>query len=493
MFTLTVFLLGLYFSVLLFIVTYCMLQFVHLYDYNKYHASDAYKKLAAVTMPDDKLPFVTIQLPLFNELYVTERLLDNIVLLDYPKDKYEIQVLDDSTDESLEISRKKVAELKAKGFNIELIRRPNRKGFKAGALKYGMETAKGEFLAIFDADFLPRPNFLKATVPHFYTDDKIGVVQTRWEHLNRDYSLITRLQAMQLNVHFTIEQTGRCAGNHFLQFNGTAGVWRKKTIDDAGGWEADTLTEDLDLSYRAQLKGWRIHYLEYIGSPAELPVEMPGFKGQQFRWMKGGAENARKILPTVWRSNLSLREKMYSTMHLFSSSVFVMILVAGLISVPLQFLVQTLAFDTKLFSISLLGLLSVVFIYYAANIKAELGEGQRENVWKFMFQFPLFLSLSMGMSLHNALAVIEGWVGKQSDFIRTPKFGSMGNKIVGKKYFAKKIPTSTIVELLLAVYFLVAVIANFRISDHSFITFHTMLCIGFGSIAGYSIKHVLES
>jgi len=242
-------------------------------------------------------PMVTVQLPLYNEQYVVERLIDTIAAFDYPKDRFEIHILDDSNDETLDIVKRKVEEYKAKGFQIEQILRPIRQGFKAGALKDGTIFAKGEFLAIFDADFMPRADFLKKTVP-FFQDPKVGVVQTRWEHINQNYSLITKLQALQLNVHFTVEQVGRMQGDYFLQFNGTAGVWRKSTIDDAGGWEADTLTEDLDLSIRAQMKGWKIKFLEEIGSPAELPAEMNALKSQQFRWMKGGAETARKMLPT---------------------------------------------------------------------------------------------------------------------------------------------------------------------------------------------------
>jgi len=235
-----------------------------------------------------------------------------------------------------EISKRKTEEYKAKGFNIDFFHRVDRKGYKAGALKEGMKHAKGEFIAIFDADFLPREDFLLTTVPYFQ-DEEVGVVQTRWEHINRDYSMLTRLQAMQLNVHFTIEQLGRKVSNCFLQFNGTAGVWRRETIDSAGGWEADTLTEDLDLSYRAQMKGWEIKYLEKFGSPAELPAEMNALKSQQFRWMKGGAENARKLLPKVWNSDMPFSRKLQATSHLLSSGVFLFILIAGLVSVPLMY------------------------------------------------------------------------------------------------------------------------------------------------------------
>ena len=310
---------------------YCLLQFHLLFYYKRFHWSNQNATyLRADT--DDDLPFVTIQLPVFNEMYVVERLIDKIVEFDYPKDKYEIHVLDDSTDETLEISRRKVEEYKAKGFHIELLHRTDRTGYKAGALKEGMKRAKGEFIAIFDADFLPRKDFLRTTIPYF-NNPKVGVVQTRWEHINKDYSLITQLQALQLNVHFTVEQAGRRAGNFMLQFNGTAGVWRTECINDAGGWEADTLTEDLDLSYRAQMKGWEITYLEKFGSPAELPAEMNGLKSQQYRWMKGGAETAKKMLPTVWKSDLSFLQKLHATVHLMSSGVFLFIFLGGVFSV----------------------------------------------------------------------------------------------------------------------------------------------------------------
>ena len=229
-------------------------------------------KVAPLSDEDDH-PFVTVQLPIYNELYVVERLLDSVAALDYPKDRFEIQLLDDSDDETLEVAAKKIAELQARGIQAIHVRRPERGGFKAGALAYGMEHAKGESIAVFDADFIPNPNFLKATIPHF-KDDKLGVVQARWEHINQDYSMLTEALAFHLDAHFTIEQFGRNAGGYFMNFNGTAGVWRKKCIEEAGGWEYETLTEDLDLSYRAQLKGWNFRYVDEIGAPAELPAEM---------------------------------------------------------------------------------------------------------------------------------------------------------------------------------------------------------------------------
>jgi len=252
-------------------------------------------------------------------------------------------VIDDSTDDSLELARAKVEEYQAQGFQIELVTRSDRTGYKAGALKAAMSKVKGEFIAIFDADFLPEKDFLRKTLPYFQNNEKLAVVQTRWGHINQGHSLLTEVQAFQLNVHFTVEQKGRQLGDYFLQFNGTAGVWRKAAIEDAGGWEADTLTEDLDLSYRAQLKGWKIMYLQDTIAPAELPSEMLGLKSQQHRWMKGGAETAKKLLPQVWASPMKFRSKVHGSIHLLGSSVFLSIFLLGIFSVPLIFVVMPLS------------------------------------------------------------------------------------------------------------------------------------------------------
>ena len=480
-----------YVIALIYITAYCLLQFHLLYYYKRYnwmHKNLQYMKASH----SDDLPFVTIQLPIFNEMYVVERLVDKIAQIEYPKDKFEIHILDDSIDETVKISRRKVEEYKAKGFNIELYHRTDRKGYKAGALKEAMPFAKGEFIAIFDADFLPRKDFLLTTIPYF-DDEGIGVVQTRWEHINQNYSMLTRLQAMQLNVHFTVEQLGRQAGKCLLQFNGTAGVWRRKTIEDAGGWEADTLTEDLDLSYRAQLKGWQIIYLEKFGSPAELPAEMNGLKSQQFRWMKGGAENARKLLPTVWKSNLPLPQKLHATGHLLASGVFLFVFLAGVFSVPLMFALQEVGVDTGFFKYFLIATLSIIAVYYVANVQAELKkEAYFKKLFKFIILFPVFLALSMGLSLHNSIAVIQGYIGKQSPFIRTPKFNIQGFRDSFKKqnYLAKKLPLTTVLEGLLAFYFLLGIIGGFYLPSNPFFIFHLMLMMGYGTICFYSVRHL---
>ena len=474
---------------LIYITIFCLTQLQLLWRYKKKGIVDV---LTFDKNSEDLLPFVTIQLPIYNEQYVVVRLIDNMCRINYPKDRFEIQVLDDSDDETLEISRKKVKEYRKKGFNIELVTRETRTGYKAGALQHGLKTAKGEFIAIFDADFLPKPEFLLATIPYFQNSN-IGVVQTKWEHLNQNYSLITRLQAFQLNVHFTVEQSGRQAADYLLQFNGTAGVWRKETIEDAGGWEADTLTEDLDLSIRAQLKGWTIRYLEDIGSPAELPAEMNGLKSQQFRWMKGGAETAKKMLPTVWKSSLTRKKKVHATIHLLSSTIFIFVFLVGVISVPLLFALGPLGINADYFTFFLVGLLSIAAVYYVANVQASWqDESGMRAFFKFIVMFPLFLSLSMGLSLHNSIAVLQGYIGKKSPFIRTPKFNIQGITDTFRKsnYLPEKIPFTTFLEGLLAVYFMGAIIAAIYYNDTTFIFFHLLLTFGYGAICYYSIRHL---
>jgi cellulose synthase/poly-beta-1,6-N-acetylglucosamine synthase-like glycosyltransferase len=506
------FVLAVYTLSLAYITLYCVIQFNLLYHYKKGQNQSSNlpqaKAARAAQVPvaaggdafaaeeEEDWPFVTIQLPIFNELYVIERLMEAVANFDYPRDRFEIHVLDDSTDETVEVVAAKVAELQARGLDVQQIRREVRQGFKAGALRDGMSVARGEFIAIFDADFLPRPDFLRQTIPHFEKDN-IGVVQTRWEHINQDYSLITQLQALQLNVHFTVEQAGRMRGDYLLQFNGTAGVWRRQTIEDAGGWEADTLTEDLDLSIRAQLKGWRILFLEGIGSPAELPAEMNSFKSQQYRWMKGGAETAKKMLPTVWRSALSLRQKLQATSHLLSSSIFVFVFLTGVFSVPLLFFLGdfiAMGFSKNFFAYFLIGLLSIIAIYYVANVQspANQEESFSKSVFKFLVLFPLFLALSMGLSLHNSIAVIQGWIGKQTPFVRTPKFNikNMRDSFQQSNYLTEKLKPSTIGEGILALYFAGAVGAGFYLQNTTFIAFHILLALGYGAIFIFTLRHL---
>ena len=481
----------LYTVTLMYITAYCLLQFQLLYFYNRYHKKNSADR---PSLDPANLPFVTIQLPIYNEQYVVERLIDNICALDYPKDRFEVQVLDDSTDETVALVQAKVEHYKSKGFQIEQITRTNRKGFKAGALKEATVKAKGDFIAIFDADFLPRPSFLRRTLPYFKHPD-VGVVQTRWEHINKNYSLLTTLQALQLNVHFTVEQLGRLAGNHMLQFNGTAGIWRRQTIDEAGGWSDDTLTEDLDLSIRAQLKGWKIRYLEEVGSPAELPAEMSSFKSQQYRWMKGGAETAKKMLPTVWRSSIPLSSKIHTTFHLLGSTLFIFVFMLGILSVPMLFALRQVQVNSGVFSIFIIGTLSIIAIYYVANVSNQYTNPDRKivrDVIKFVFLFPVFLAMSMGLSLHNSIAVLQGYIGKKTAFVRTPKFDIRSLKDTFKKgqYRTGKLELTTILEGLLCLYFIFAIVLGFHLGDRSMIFFHAMLALGYGGIFIYSIKHL---
>lgn len=450
---------------------------------------------------------VTVQLPIYNELYVVERLIDAVARFNYPKEKFEIQVLDDSTDETTEIVKGKVNEWKENGVDIVHIRRENREGFKAGALKNGLEKAKGDFIAVFDADFIPLENFLQNTIPYF-TDEKIGMVQTRWEHINRNYSLLTYLQAFGLDAHFSIEQVGRNAGGSFINFNGTGGIWRKECIIDAGNWESDTLTEDLDLSYRAQLKGWKFQYLEDVGSPAELPPVMSALKSQQYRWTKGGAETAKKHVGNVLKSKFPLSVKWHALFHLLNSAVFISIIVCAITSIPLLLLKPQFPQFKELFWFASLFLVSFVIIGILYYVSYQISESRisTSNTRKvnsifpfrifrpasagsFFIDFPFFLSVSMGLSLHNAIAVIEGYIGRKTPFIRTPKFNIQKSDDSWKenKYLSKKFNLLTIAEGLLALYFSYGIYQAFKMNDFGLLPFHLMLTFGFGTVFYYSV------
>ncbi|HEX7356615.1 MAG TPA: cellulose synthase family protein [Ignavibacteriaceae bacterium] len=429
---------------------------------------------------------VTIQLPLYNEMYVIERLIDAVCEIDYPKDKMEIQVLDDSTDETTAIVAKVVEEKKKLGFDISHVRRGSREGFKAGALKEGMKIAKGDFIAIFDADFIPQKEFLKRTLSYF-TDEKVGMVQTRWEHLNGDYSIITKAQALALDGHFVIEQSVRNKSGFFINFNGTGGVWRKQCIEDAGNWHADTLTEDLDLSYRAQLIGWRFVFLKDFTSPAELPSEINALKAQQFRWTKGAVETAKKILPLVWKSKVPLRVKLQSTFHLTNNLVFPFILLAAILNVPLIFIKNSGAHEIY-FAIMSLFVLAFVssFLFYLYSQKDIRTDWRRRIVL-----FPLFMAGSMGLAVNNSRAVFEGLMNRKSEFVRTPKFKQESEKdtFIGNKYLNKKLGLSVFVEAVLAVYCFIGVLSSIYFMELASIPFQVLFTMGFSFIAYTSIKH----
>ena len=473
---------------ILFIFLYSLIQLTLTLKYRKSKRDPLQLQPPALV----KFPMVTIQLPIFNEQYVSERLIDATVKIDYPKDKFEIQVLDDSTDETFELIANKVGALQQEGFNIKHIHRVIRQGFKAGALAEGLVICEGEFVAIFDADFIPAKNFLMDSLIHF-TNEKIGLVQTKWLHLNKNYNFLTRLQAFGLDAHFTVEQGGRNAAGHFINFNGTAGVWRKKCINEAGGWESDTLTEDLDLSYRAQLKGWEFKYLEGIGSPAELPAAMNALKTQQYRWNKGAAECAVKNLDKVIKSkDVSNSTKVHAIFHLMNSFVFVCILLTGLLSVPLMY-IKSVYFELGyLFQVAAVFSLSFVFLaFFYWTSTAMNYENKTKGFLKFISSFPIFLSVYMGLSLHNTIAVCEGYAGKKSPFVRTPKFNLVKNDGVWKKnkYISRKINPLTYVELLLSVYFIAAIGIGIYLGDSGLMPFHIMLAFGFGVIGLFSVKH----
>lgn len=440
-------------------------------------------------------PKVTVQLPMFNEMYVAERIIDSCAAFDYPKDKLQIQVLDDSTDETKDLIAKKVAEVAATGINIQHIHRVDRTGYKAGALDAAMDRVEGDFIAIFDADFIPDADFLKKTMPYFQ-DENVGVVQTRWGHLNKDYSLLTELQAFGLNGHFAIEQGGRNSAGHFINFNGTGGIWRKTCIEDAGGWEHDTLTEDLDLSYRAQMKGWKFQYLEDVISPAELPITMSALKSQQHRWMKGGVECFKKM----WKRLLTTKgvkfaDRVHGISHLFNSSVFLFILAVAILSLVVLHVKDSFSDLNYILRFMSIFIISTLFlmVYYWFSFR-DRKENGKKSFFQFVGRFFTFLIMSMGMSINNTVAVIEGYMGIKSSFVRTPKFNvSIKSEFKQNKYDKKKLNIVNILEGIFAVVFLFTAINRTIYGDLGMVPFHLMLGIGFGMVFYYSVKEIRDA
>ncbi|MEN8194240.1 MAG: glycosyltransferase [Bacteroidota bacterium] len=429
---------------------------------------------------------ITIQLPIYNEKYVVERLINSVCKIDYPTDKLEIQVLDDSTDETVEITRRLVEQKKNEGINIVHLHRKNREGYKAGALNEGLQIASGDFIAIFDADFIPSKDFLIKTLPYF-SSDKIGMVQSRWEHSNEDQSLLTMVQAFGLNGHFVVEQSVRNKSGFFINFNGTAGVLRKECIEDAGGWQGDTITEDLDLSYRAQLKGWKFIYLKNFSTPAELPDEINSLKAQQFRWTKGAIETAKKLLAKVWKSKFSLRIKLQSTFHLTNNLVFPFILLVSILNLPIIFIKATGNYENTFvwMSIFILAVVSSFLLYYSAQSVS------RHSWIKKVMLFPLFLSTSMGLSVNNTRAVVEGFLNKETEFVRTPKYleAYFRKDKIDNEYIPRIDFTIAIIELFLSLYSLVGVVISFYNKDVGAFFFNLFFFIGFGIVSVLSLKH----
>ncbi len=453
-----------------------------------------YYKTSKITFSEEELPSnlpnVTIQLPIYNEMYVIKRLIKSVCNIDYSKEKLEIQVLDDSTDNTQQIAKSLVEKYREKGYDIQYIHRDNRQGFKAGALKYGLSLAKGEFVAIFDADFIPNRDFLKKTIPHF-KNPKVGCVQTRWEHLNENYSMMTKALALALDGHFAIEQQVRNKAGFFINFNGTAGIWRKETIIDAGNWQDDTLTEDMDLSFRAQLKGWKFIFLNDVTSPAELPADINALKTQQFRWTKGAVETAKKILPEVFKSNIPLKIKLECFVHLTSNIVFPFIILVAILNIPLLIIKNQIGgYDEYYTLLSIFVLASIsTFLFYLYGQRALHLDWRKRILY-----FPIFLAGSMGMAVNNTKAVLEALFNKKSGFERTPKYNIIKNtdNWRTKKYVQKKISFTIIFELLLTIYFVVGIFISAYYLEISAIPFQIMFLFGFGSVGILSLKHALS-
>ena len=462
-----------YFVVLILLASYGLHRYTLVYLYYK-------KKKNKTVEPAEKfadLPRVTVQLPIFNEQYVVDRLLQAICRLDYPREKLDIQLLDDSTDETVEVARSLVEHYAAQGHPVTYIHRTNREGYKAGALHEGLRTATGEFVAIFDADFVPPPDFLLRTIHHF-TDPKIGMVQTRWTHINRNYSFLTEVEAILLDGHFVLEHSGRARHDVFFNFNGTAGIWRRQAIEDAGGWQHDTLTEDTDLSYRAQLKGWKFVYRQDIECPAELPVEMTAFKTQQARWAKGLIQTGKKILPCVLKSDQPFRVKLEAWYHLTANLSYPLMVVLSVLLLPAMVIrfyqgwFQMLYIDIPLFLASTFSISSFYLV------------SQRElfpKTWpRALLYLPFLMALGIGLTVTNTIAVFEALIGKQTAFARTPKYRveSKKDKLQATKY-RKRLGWVPWIELLIGSYFAMTVFYALQNENYLTVPFLLLFVVGY--------------
>jgi len=464
----------LYFFVLVLLAIYGFHRYLMVYLYYKY------KRRATQVKPEAPLtayPDVTIQLPLYNEQYVTERLIETVCRIDYPKEHLEIQVLDDSTDETQAIARACVDRYFEQGFDIQYIHRTDRVGYKAGALREGLMNARGEFIAIFDADFIPPTDILHNILPGF-SDERVGMIQTRWAYLNREYSLLTQVQAIMLDGHFIMEHGARSQSGRFFNFNGTAGMWRRKSIDDAGGWQHDTLTEDLDLSYRAQLKGQRFIFLEAVESPSELPIEMNAFKSQQHRWSKGSIQTAKKLLPTVLRSALPLRVKLEAIFHLTNNMAYVLMMMLSILMFP-SIVIRVQAGWISSFWIDLPFLMaatiSVSLFYLFSEREVDRVQWKRRILY-----LPFLMSIGIGICINNTKAVIEALIGHWSTFQRTPKYGIQGRK--GHRKWMQYSGLKTwlpLLELLFAFHFALLIYYTAVNKIYSSIPFLFLFFIGF--------------
>jgi cellulose synthase/poly-beta-1,6-N-acetylglucosamine synthase-like glycosyltransferase len=438
--------LGLYFLTLVILAIFGLHRYIMVYLYFRHRD----RRAPEAPLPQT-LPRVTVQLPLYNEMYVVDRLLDSVTKIRYPRQLLEIQVLDDSTDETVTISEAAVARYREQGFDIHYTHRDERTGYKAGALEAGLEIAKGEFILIFDADFVAPADILEKTLGHF-SDPGVGMVQVRWGHVNRDYSLLTQVQSILLDGHFILEHGGRNRAQRFFNFNGTAGIWRRQAIAEAGGWQHDTLTEDLDLSYRAQMKGWRFVFVQDVVAPAEIPVDMNGFKSQQHRWAKGSIQTCKKLLPQLLASGLPLPVKLEATFHLTANFAYPLMLLLSTLMFPAMIIrydmgwYEMMIVDIPLF----LGATLSVCSFYLMSQREVFGAG-----WKSRIKYlPAVLAVGIGLSVNNAKAVIEALFGIESEFARTPKYCVEGASDEWKqKRYAVSLNFVPFAELLLGLYF----------------------------------------
>jgi glycosyltransferase involved in cell wall biosynthesis len=461
----------LYFTVLLLLCTIGVHR-AHLVLLCARHRKRLAEAAHTIELSAEELPSVTVQLPLYNEATVVERLLDAAATLDYPLDRLEIQVLDDSNDETRPIARAKVEQLRARGIDIQYIRRPNRVGYKAGALDYGLKTARGELIAIFDADFVPQPRFLRDVVGHF-RDPAVGMVQTRWSHLNRDHSLLTSIQALMLDGHHLVENRARFGAGCYFNFSGTGGIWRTRAIAAAGGWQHDTLTEDLDLSYRAQLAGWRFVYRPDVLTPAELPEDMSAFRAQQFRWAKGTVQTARKLLGRLLRSPLALPQKIEAVFHLTPHFAYPLMLMLSVLLLPALILMP--ATDvTTMFLIDLplcMGATGSLATFYAL---AEHAQGR--SPWSAIRRLPALIALGAGLAPHQTRAVLEALRSMSGEFIRTPKKGTTAGRY-------RQMAELPLVEIALALMSLASVVASIETRHWFAAPFATLFMVGYGYVA----------
>lgn len=433
-------------------------------------------------------PRVTVQLPIFNEAFVVERLIDACARLDYPADRLEIQVLDDSTDETVALAEQRVAYWQRRGCNILHIHRHDRTGYKAGALANGLRLAQGDLVAIFDADFIPPSDFLRRTIPAFDADD-IGLVQARWGHLNADHSLLTQMQAFGLDTHFAIEQRVRHLTGCYMSFNGTAGVWRRACIDAGGGWQHDTLTEDLDLSYRAQLRGWRFRYLHDVEVPAELPADMNAFRTQQFRWTKGAVQTARKLLPRLWQADAPRRVQLEGTLHLTAHAIFPVLLLVAALHAPLLGL-KALGDGPGELYFALLGFGLLGFVgFFLTQLFAQ--RDLYPDWGRRLVLFPVFMAGSMGLAASNTRALWQALRGHRSAFVRTPKYAHDGGDAPRSwwtsRYAELRIPGIVWVEALLTLYSLAGLALTIYLGEWAAVPFQLLFALGFGLVTFYSL------